>query len=172
MMIHMSREHKKYLREQKAHTDKQQTIFKNGTVILQSKSKKSSAVIVTDTTQQVMCPFCLYQNKLVKFLVSTKKGISQSRARCPECKGGMMMQTLTADMTPEQYAEFAYGYSKSGFWDKVPFTKWKERLAQIGWSTQFWNKYMQLKGENQDMETYEAFIQRKQKEQYEEEGGE
>lgn len=165
----MSKEHIKYLREQEVLKDKQQATFKNGNAILQSKDKHTSAIIVVDINVQVMCPFCLYQDKLRLFLVSTKKGISQKLAKCPECKNGMMMRNLTAEWTPEQYAEFCYGYSRTGFWDKVPFTKWKERLNQIGWSTQFWNRYNQLKGENQDMETYDQFLYRKQKEQYEDE---
>jgi hypothetical protein len=168
----MSKEHRKYQREQQAYKDKQQTKFGETGLPRLIIKQKSNVYTILDTNMQVMCSFCLYQDNLRKFLVSTKKGISQTKAKCPECKGGMMMRTLTADMTPEQYAEFCYGYSRSGFWYKVPFTKCKERLAQLGWSTQFWNRYMQLKGENQSVESYEAFIQRKQREQYEEEGGE
>jgi len=168
----MSREHRKYMREQQAYKDKQQTKFGEAGRLKLIVKQKSNIYTVMDTTIQVMCLFCLHQDKLIKFLVSTKKGISQSRAQCPECKGGMMMRTLTAEMTPEQYAKFAYGYARSGFWDKVPYTTWRTRLSDLGWSLRFWNKYMQLKGENKDMENYDQFLYRKQKEQYEQEGGE
>jgi len=163
----MSRELKKYKREQHAYADKQQTRLGFADHLEPSEMQKAKTETGIDYTQQVMCPFCLHQDKLQAFLVSTKKGISQSKANCPECHNGMMLRNLTADWTPEQYAEFCYGYARTGFWDKVPFTKWKERLSDIGWAIPFWNKYKSLKADNQDMESYDAFIQRKQKEEYE-----
>jgi len=167
----MSREHRKYLREQKAKDDKQQTRLGHADHLEPSAMQETKIETGIDYTEQVMCPFCLHQDKLQAFLVSTKKGISQSKAHCPECDNGMMMRNLTAEWTPEQYAEFCFGYAQTGFWEKVPFTKWKERLAQIGWAQRFWNKYNALKADYQEMESYDAFIQRKQLEAYKEEGG-
>lgn len=94
----------------------------------------------------VMCPFCLWQGKLSRFLVSTKNGVSQGTAKCPECNNGMRMKSLWADMNATQYADWVYGYSRSGFWKKCPFDTWRKRLVAIGWAIEFWARYKELKG--------------------------
>jgi len=130
---------------------------------------KQTDVHWADVNAKHFCPFCLYIGKLKEFLISTKKGISQKKAKCPECKNGMMMRTLVASWTPEEYAEFAYPYSASGFWQKVPFDLWKKRLHKLRWSYQFWKRYKELKGSGED-EGYEATMERQQEEWAKEEG--
>lgn len=155
----MPSEKKLYRMREKAHDDKHQ--LRLGT---DGKLKPLKAMQVTQFTSvnynmRVMCPFCLHDDKLQAFLVSTKKGISQSKAACPECKNGMMMKSLTTEWTPEQYAEWVYDYRKSGFWQKVPFSKWKERLYKMGWSHRFWTKYKQLKGEDKSEDYFDHLDQ-------------
>jgi hypothetical protein len=116
-----------------------------------------------DYNMRVRCPFCLHDDRLQAFLVSTKKGISQARAECPECHNGMMMKSLTSEWTPEQYAEWAYPYAGSGFWQKVPFETWKKRLHEIGWSHRFWERYKALKGSDES-EDYFDYLDRQQEE--------
>lgn len=142
--------HKKYLREQRAKHDRDQAT-------LEPKSKTGIKVKFykldmegEDANQRYMCPFCLHQDKLRYFLIQTGKGIHRGLAECPECKNKCKLSTLKADMTPEQYADFAYGYKGFGFWQKVPFETWKERLYKIGWAHRFWERYKQLKGEDEE----------------------
>ena len=113
-----------------------------------------------------LCPFCLHLDRLEKYMISTKKGYHQSMAQCPECKNKMLIRSLTSKWTPEQYADWVYPYSVDGFWQKCKYDIWKKRLYIIGWSTRFWNRYMQLKGEPKP-ESYEEYVQRKQKEEWE-----
>jgi len=159
----MVTEHKKYVMQIQSKADRKQArLGTDGTV------KMSTAQIVTqqkeiDFTQQVMCPFCLHVDKLQSFLLSTSKGLSLSRAACPECKNGMMMKSLTAEWTPEQYAEWVYPYAGSGFWQKCKFETWKKRLAQIGWARRFWDRYKALKGSD-ETESYGEYMERKAQE--------
>ena len=124
---------------------------------------------ITTITEPVSCPFCLHIGKIGEFLISTKKGYHKSLGLCPECKNKMQLRSLTAEWTPEQYAEWCFSYSLSGFWQKVPFKKWSDRLYKIGWSYAFWNKYKQLKGESTEdkTESYQDYIMRRQREEYE-----
>jgi len=168
----MSRSHKKYLREQKAKDDKQQATFDQYAKIKPTKEQQAKAVFTLETDKQVMCAYCLYQDKLYKFLISTKKGFHKSQAICPDCKNKQLIRTLTAEMNAEQYAEWMYLNMAYGGWQKVPWTKWKERLAQIGWSQPFWNRYKALKGEEGEQETYEGTLNRQYEEYIKEHGEE
>jgi len=123
---------------------------------------------VTMDTSIVSCPFCLYTAKTTAFLVQTKKGYSYALAKCPDCKNGMRMESLTSNWTPEQYAEWCYEYAASGFWQKVPFNKWKERLNKIGIAGKFWARYKELKHEGEE-ESIEEYYERVQREQHEQE---
>jgi len=160
----MSREHKKYLREQKAKDDKQQTTFGDLGLLKPTQMQQAKAVVDINTDQTVACAYCLHQNKLYKFLISTKKGFHKSQAQCPDCHNKQLIRTLTAEMTPEQYAEFMYFNMQYGGWQKVPFDKWKERLAQLGWAQPFWDRYKALKAEYTEEDKYPQDSQ----EQYEE----
>ena len=153
--------HRKYVREVIAKADLSQACF-----TVQGDLEKMRAVIFRentgcDLTKVVLCPFCLLEGPLQKFLVSTKKGISAARGRCPHCENGMMLRTLTHDWTVPEYAKWVYQYSGSGFWQKIPsFEVWKERLRQRGWSTEFWDTYKQLKEESPREENVETRMNR------------
>lgn len=138
----------KFKEQMKAHKDEQQAKFNTqGQATLKQKPKITIESRYS-MTEQFACPFCLGLHKLQKYLISTKKGIHQGLAECPECHNKCRFTTLTEINTPEQYAEFAYPYSSSGFWQKVPFNKWKDRLYRLGWAPRFWNRYQQLKAES------------------------
>jgi hypothetical protein len=156
---------KKWKRRSDMQDDNDQTrLTHNGNITL-SEPYKVEMTVLQDYRQVVFCPFCLHYGELRTFLISTKKGISQSLAACPECKQGMRMSTLVADMTPEQFADFVYPYAKSGFWKKVNFAQWNDRLRRMGWSFRFWARYKELKGEG-EYDSEEAYLERKQREEH------
>jgi len=168
----MDRGWRKYNREEKAKADKQQATFNTQGKLNPTKQQEAKAQFDIDTNQQVMCAYCLHQNQLHKFLISTKKGFHKSQAKCPECGNGQLIRTLTAEQTPEQYAEWMYMNMMYGGWSKVPFEKWKERLAQLGWARQFWDKYKQLKADYADQPNYEDTLNQQYQEWLKEHGGE
>jgi len=164
----MSKLDKKWKRERQASADKSQSTIapygKQG-----YKLKEAPPVTQTYTIDEpVMCPFCLHIGKINEFLLSTKKGFDKRLGQCPECENKMMIRSLTAEWTPEQFAEWVYNYVESGYWQKVKFDKFRERLNKIGWSYRFWTKYKQLKGE-EPTESYQKWLERKQREEYEQE---
>ena len=118
-----------------------------------------------DPEGEVLCPFCLHEGPLGAFLISTKKGFHKGLGKCPECQNMMQLRTLTAKWTPSQFAEWVYDYRLSGFWQKCKFKTFNDRLYRLGWSYEFWDRYKQLKGENQT-EAYEDYILRKQQEEH------
>jgi len=103
-------------------------------------------------TMQFACPFCLGLHTFQQYLMSTKKGIHQGLAQCPECNNKCRFSTLTKAMTPEEYADYIYGQVRSGIWQKMPFNKWKDRLYKLGWSHGFWKRYKELKSQDTDSE--------------------
>jgi len=157
---------KKWRREIKANLDKNQPKLAPNNLSGVTTIKQPIIIQTHSTDDQVMCPFCLYINKLNTFLISTKKGISTSKAKCPDCGNEMMMRSLTKEMTPEEFAEWCYLYAASGYWQKVPFKKYVDRMYKLGWSYRFWKRYKQLKGED-TTEIYQDYVMRKQQEEYE-----
>jgi len=139
--------HKKWNREQKAKDDEKQAILAPETQTGVQLRQHPTTEFTAAHTGIYMCPFCLHQDKIEKYLISTSKGYHHGLAKCPECGNQMRFSSLTADWTPEQYAEFVYPYSVDGFWQKCPFEKWKDRLYKIGWAHRFWKRYKELKGE-------------------------
>lgn len=152
-------------RDMKSSDDKQQVRFNVGGWLEKPAPPKVESFMVCNPNEIVMCPFCLFKAQLNRFFVSTKKGVSQGMASCPECHNGMRMKTLLAEMDATQYAEFVFGYRISGFWKKCPFEAWKKRLKDIGWSYQFWTRYKALKGDAEVDETLDG--SKKQAEDYE-----
>ncbi len=137
----------KFDRDWDFRNDKKQIKFdKNGWIQPPEQPKKVEHY-AADPNMAVFCPFCLYLDNLQKFFISNKDGISQGKAKCPDCQNGMMMKTLIKDMTTSQYADFVFGYVHSGFWKKCPFEKWSKRLRAAGMSREFWKRYKELKGE-------------------------
>lgn len=120
--------------------------------------------------QVYYCPFCLYFGGHREFETLTKKGKPSKKIICPACKNGMLNRTLTTKMTAEQYAEFVYMYSSSGFWQKINFEQWKERLNKLGMAKQFWDKYKLLKGTGERTETYTEHMEHEQEQWAKEQG--
>jgi len=114
----------------------------------------------------VYCPYCLHKDSITRFYTKTKHGVSEKLFKCPECEQGMRKETLTKKMTPEEYAVWMYDTKT---WDRVRFGVWKERLKEYGISWRFWDAYKKHKGEMKETESYEDYIERRQKEEHEEE---
>lgn len=156
-------EHKKYTRQQIAIYDKQQTtLTKTGT---QNNVQLCAVVVLQFTPEKtVLCPFCLTPNKLMKFYISNKKGIDKRLGKCPNCQNNVMYKTLfnLLKWTPQQFAKWVFEYRLSGFWQKIVFKKWKQRLYELDMSLEFWQEYKKLRGdpdettqkENDDWEAY------------------
>lgn len=73
-------------------------------------------------------------------------------------------------MTPEEFAKFAFEYSRQGYWQKVPFAKFTNILDVIGWSQRFWTEYKKLKGDSTPTESYQDYIMRTQEEEARKQG--
>jgi len=155
----------KWKRDMKAMDDKHQTVFAPDTPTGVAKRQKTIVNIQIAHTGIYSCPFCLYQAKIEHFLISTKKGFHKGLGQCPDCQNKMRFRTLTAEWTPEDFAEWCYGYSADGYWQKVPFSKFSDRLYKIGWSKRFWDKYKQLKGEDKS-EDYMTMLNKEASAQY------
>lgn len=144
----MSREHRKYVRQERASKDLQQTVFAQGALKENPHKWATYTEKGLDPFRDVTCLFCLGLNPVRLFLISTKKGYHRSQGKCPLCGQGMMLKSLSKVMTsPEQYAVFAYNYAKMGFWKKVSFEIWKKRLGMMGWTDRFWTEYKRLRGD-------------------------
>lgn len=139
---------RKYRREEKAKGDLGQTVLSpdgahfRTRVIIQQEG--------VDLNKVVFCPFCLEENKVQRFLVSTKQGVSQHNAACPVCGVGFRLYNLLKAWTPETYADWVFEYRKSGFFQKINFLDWREKLYKMGWASAFWARYNALKGEEKD----------------------
>lgn len=78
----------------------------------------------------------------------------------------MKKDTLTKQMTIKQYAEWVYDTKA---WERIKFSTWKQRLKQYRLTAEFWEAYKQHKTQMQgETETYQQYLERKQKEQTEE----
>ena len=146
-----------YRKRMKVEDDRSQSKFTNTG---QAKVKQKPKITMESRfsmTEQFACPFCLGLYKLQQYLISTKHGIHQGLAQCPECKNKCRFTTLTGRMTPEEYAEYIHNQVKSGIWQKMPFNKWKERLYKIGWAQKFWKRYNELKAESKESDALSEF---------------
>jgi len=141
-------EHKKYLMTEKSKTNKEQFRFTKNGNLEKPISKTNNKINLNNI---VYCPFCLYKDKLSKFLTSDSKGISTYKAKCPDCDKTMLMKTINSmtnmnDIKVKSYSAWCFMYRLSGFWNKVNMDKWKERLDRYGWKITFWATYRKLKG--------------------------
>jgi len=161
--------HRKYKREQKAQDDRLQTVLTPEGRRVKEARPTHVDFVYKDLDMICMCPFCLYEAPMQKYIIATKQGYHRGLGKCPECGNMMRFESLTAEWTPEQYAEWVYPYATSGFWQKIPYKTWQERMRKIGWSWRFWARYKQLKGEGAE-DTYEAHLQREQEEWAKKEG--
>jgi hypothetical protein len=64
----------------------------------------------------------------------------------------MMMYNLLKKWNPVSFADWVFGYRR-GFFQKINFPKWRNKLAEMGWAKEFWSHYNALKGEDQAAET-------------------
>jgi len=144
---------RKYLREQLAEGDISQARF-TAAGDFQRKGQIKIAASEIPLDKEVFCPFCLKTNRLQRFLISGKKGISQSRAECPECHSGMLLRTVLKDWAPQSFAEWVFNYK--GFFRKVDFEVWKKALSEKGWAQSFWDRYKQLKADKQEFGVSES----------------
>jgi len=160
------REHRNYLRREKAKDDKAQMVLCFSGI----KPNPNVVVIAHNTLlpldKEVTCPFCLGLSEFRKFLVSTKQGISRSMGNCPLCKQEMYLKTLfgMSQSDAKKYAKWVFNYK--GFWKKIKFKQWKDRLWLMGWTNDFWNEYKALKGQREEEgteqdESFTDYINRK-----------
>lgn len=140
---------RKYRREQIAQSDKAQSTFGSSGQV-QKKAGVKIERKVLNMNKPVFCPFCLEGDYLKNFLVSTKKGLSTSKAQCPHCQSGMLLRTVLRKWTVEEYADWVFAYRVSGFWQKINFEKWSKNLEIKGWARDFWDRYKALKGEAEE----------------------
>ncbi len=153
--------HRKYVREELAKADLHQAAFTRDGRLESLRVAVFRETIGADLNKKVFCPFCLVDATLQKFLVSTKQGISSSKAECPYCHCGMLFRNVAREWTVEQYAKWVFDYSSSGFWKKIPsFELWKERLKARGWSQEFWRVYGELKENSPREESFEDRMNR------------
>jgi len=145
-----------YKQRRELERDKGQSKLDSPTVRRISFPQQTRVTASLNVDILVMCPFCLYTAKLTAFVISTKKGFDHARGKCPECKNGMLLKSLTAVWTPEQYAEWVAEYSRFGFWQKIPYQTWRGRLEAIGWAMRFWVKYKEIKPMSSSDEYTEA----------------
>lgn len=139
----MSREARNYRRSQCAKYDKQQTVLTDTGI-------KQNPFIYAETPineqlrgKVVFCPFCLYQNKFEHYEIIDKRLV-----KCPNCNTRINGKTLIflTNASIEDFAKWVYNYRLSGFFQKIDFAKWRERLKILGMSKIFWGEYNKLKG--------------------------
>ncbi len=152
-----------YRNAEKAKLDKQQTMFAfhEGEAVIKDNPSKYAKITEKsiDPFRNTTCPFCLSLNRLSTFLISTKKGFDRGLGKCPSCGQKMKLVTLVKmeSWKPEEYAAFVFDYRRSGFWQKISFATWKNRLKLMGWTKPFWDEYKRLRGDAPDAEKEKEF---------------
>lgn len=137
--------------------DRHQTLFSTNPAEIIQENKYKYAKITEkgiDPFRNTTCPFCLSYVRLRLFLISNKKGYDRGLGKCPECGQKMKLKTLVMMETcePEEYAKFVFEYRRSGFWQKIKFASWKDRLKIMKWTKRFWDEYKRLRGDSPDPE--------------------
>lgn len=153
-----------------ARWDNKQMVLEPKMPTMETPRKLAVTTIIESNATIYYCPFCLFYGSITNFETTTAKGKPSKRMECPQCHTTMLRRTLTEKMNPEQYAEWCYGYAQDGFWNKVPFKTWSERLGKLGMTKRFWDKYKLLKGSSGKTESYEEHMNREAKEYAEKEG--
>jgi hypothetical protein len=121
-----------------------------GKNVLYGNRTLDSGVVIEDKFMvTVHCPFCFYGGFLYQFLIVRKKGEIAKRGECPDCNKGMLISTLTQDMTPEEYGAFVYNYClvPNGY-EKISWNKLKDRVYRAGIATEFWHGFSTAKREH------------------------
>jgi len=119
---------------------------------------------------KVMCPYCLYEDYSHKFYMKLAHGrTSEKRFQCPDCNQVMQKKTLYNSMSVEQFAEWMFDTLA---WSRVSFTKFNNRLKEMGISYQFWKHYKEYKqektGGRTGLDDYEEHLMQEQEEWMEE----
>jgi len=141
----MSREQRKYIREQEILRDKEQLNIDTLTPMKNFLKPRLNL----NGEQNVICPFCLYRDKLIKFRFTVKSGYHRSLGKCPECKQHSQLRTLISipNMNPKQFASWVFEYGAE-YWKKCIFDTFKIRLyCDRDFCTRFWEEYKKLKGD-------------------------
>jgi hypothetical protein len=50
-------------------------------------------------------------------------------------------------MNPKQFAKWVFEYRLSGFFSKINFKEWNQKLWELGVSQEFWEEYKLLRGD-------------------------
>lgn len=143
-------EHKKFLlREDLAHDKEQTVLTENG--ISPNPNSFAEKKLRFDSEQIFICPFCLKTSKFSNFFIKAKNCYM---AKCPNCKQEVRFKTLFTmlGMTGKEFADFVYPYTKMSFWKKVypDFKTWNNILSELGLAEDFWNRYKDLRGDNEE----------------------
>lgn len=121
----------------------------DGTLIINQNNIDDNTPLIAliNENKFYICPFCLEKSN--KYLIENKGLI-----KCPNCLVCMKLKTLLfiQDCTNEDYAKWVFEYRLSGFFSKLKsgensFEKWNQKMKELGIAYEFWNKYMELKGE-------------------------
>jgi transcription elongation factor Elf1 len=149
----MSLESRRYKRQERARYDKAQTVLTEEGPAPNPRNYARKAQALVDPAKKVTCPFCLGLDEFRLFLVSTKKGVSRALGKCPMCGKGLKLRTLVEMVKwgPREYAEFVAPYASDGFWQKVPWDVWKDRLKIMGWTQPFWDRYHELRPQDENV---------------------
>jgi hypothetical protein len=156
---------KAYRIREKLSRDLRQTQFFNteaGETDLRENPNKYAVLELKNLNpyEYVTCPFCLARSLFRQYLISTKKGYDRGKGKCPVCDNGVQFKTLvfmkqcelkSNPNGPENYAKWVWEYRRSGFWQKVqPLIEIrKKRLYSMGWTSRFWEKYKELRGDKE-----------------------
>jgi hypothetical protein len=143
--------------------DKKQMQFAiDGTLIINQKviNEATPLYVLINEKNYYICPFCL--EKTNQYKIKNKGLIS-----CPNCLIDMKLKTLLfiQDCSNEEYAKWVFEYRLSGFFTKLKsgknsFENWNKKMKDLGIAYEFWEKYKQLKGsDNQtDKKDYTDYI--------------
>lgn len=141
-------EHRRYLRQEKAKQDLYQRTLSQGGSEPNLNPFTVRPEPTLDISKKTTCPFCLGLSEFRLFLTSSKKGFNTYLGNCPLCHQNVTLRVLKNMRTwgPREFAEFVAPYSLEGFWKKMDFKTWKNRLTIMGWASEFWDRYHELKG--------------------------
>jgi hypothetical protein len=147
---------------QRTKADESQTVLSHSLKPEQRVVPPKVQVITEWLNPTYLCPFCLHEGPMSDYEFKTPKGKVSKRKLCPDCNNSMLERTLTTEMTVNEYALFVFNYALSGFWEKVNYSKFCERLRKLGISYEFWKKYKELKGAGYMEEEKEHFEQQQE----------
>jgi hypothetical protein len=99
-----------------------------------------------------ICYLCAYKGKLQEFrMKKAGGGYSRKRFACPDCLQIVKRRSLFMDITPFEWGALIYSmirvFNRRGekFYDRVSFSKLKDRLYHMGINEEFWNGFYTAK---------------------------